>query len=220
VRPVRPGGFTLIEVVLAMAILAVILVLVASVLVQSLETHEFLRTHGADQRLADALTDRIGADVRDAFLPGADDPPRFLASRVEGSPATIRLDLVTLADGQTDDKGREADYCEAGYRVTTEDGARWKLYRREQALVDANPTQGGEYLLLTESLGAFSLQYSDDGMAWTDAYDSKDKKRLPWAVRLSFTLLPAEGQDGEGGTGTSYDRTFFLNRYGTSAPVN
>ena len=207
-------GFTLIEVVLAMAILGVILAMVGMVLVQSLETQSLLEAGGADRRLADALMDRIGADVRDAFLPGAADPPRFLASRVEGSPVKVRLDLLTLADGQTDALGREADYCEAGYLATTENGTAWKLYRREQALMDANPTQGGEYLLLTERLGSFSLQYSDDGAAWTDAYNSKDKGRLPWAVRVSFTVAAAE----EGGMPTSYDRTFFLNRYGILPP--
>ena len=205
-------GFTLIEVVLAMAILGVILAMVGMVLVQSLQTRDLLETEGGDRRLADALADRIGADVRDAFLPGGADPPRFLASRVEGYPVKVRLDLVTLADGQADARGREPDYCEAGYLATTEDGAHWKLYRREQPLVDANPVQGGEYLLLTERLGSFVLQYSEDGAAWTDAYSSKDKGRLPWAVRVSFTVLPEEGQ--EGGKPVPFDRTFFLNRYG------
>lgn len=212
----RRRGFTLIEVLLAMAIFAIILALAGTVVVESLKTAEYLEIRGADQRLATALLSRIRADVQDAIVTGNDDPPHFLASTAEGK---ARLDLVTLADAQPDDQGREADLCEAGYLFTLAGGSRWNLYRREQRLVDAQPTQGGELLLLTDRLGSFSLQYSDDGAAWVDAYNSKERGRLPWAVKVSFTILPEELPEGEA-TGVEppppshHEEIFFLNRYG------
>ena len=199
-------GFTLIEILLAMAIFAILLALTGTIIVQTLKAGEYLDAAGADQRLSAALIGRLGADVRSALLLGNDDPAHFLASApAQGLGQDVRLDLVTLSDAQPDGQGRSADFCEAGWLCRTQDGVRWSLYRREQPLVDASPTRGGEFLLLTDRLSAFTLRYTKDGLAWKDAWDSKQEGRLPWAVKVSFTLE---------GAASAYERTFFLDRWG------
>ena len=214
----RPEGFTLIEVLLALGIFALILAVAGTVLVQTLKTGAYLEVQGEDRRLAAALLDRIGEDVRNAILP-SNDPATFLASKAPGTSGgdEVRLDLVTLADGQTDAAGREADYCEAGYLCRSDDRTRWKLFRREQAMVDARPTQGGDLVLLTDRLASFTLRYTVDGQTWTEAFDSKDQSRLPWAVEVTFTLLPEDGvAPPEGQALPYYSRILFLNQFGLS----
>ena len=184
-------GFTLIEILLALGIFAVLLGLVATVLVQTLKTGEYLEVEGEEARLAAAILGRFEADVRNAIVPGADDPAHFVGTKASGSLQELRVDLVTLADAQSDDRGREADLCEAGYLLRSGDGVRWMLYRREQPMLDGKPTQGGEYLLLTDRLTGCALAYTKDGVTWQETYDSKVDTRLPWAVKLSFTVLPA-----------------------------
>ena len=212
----RRHGFTLIEILLAMAIFTVLLALTGTLVVQTLRAGEYLETAGADQRLASALLDRIGSDVRSSILLGTDDPPNFTASAPSpsgGFGQDVRLDLVTLADAQPDEQGRSADSCEAGWLCRTQDGMRWSLYRREQAMVDAHPTQGGELLLLTDRLAGFTLRYTRDGQAWKDSWDSHQEGRLPWAVKVSFTLLPAPDARPEGPP-QAYERILFLDRWG------
>jgi general secretion pathway protein J len=207
-------GFTLIEILLALAIFAILLGLVGTVLVQTLKTGEYLEIEGEEARVAGAILGRFEADVRNAFIPGPDDPAHFIGTKAAGSLQELRVDLVTLADAQSDTQGREADLCEAGYLLRSEDGLHWKLYRREQPMLDDKPTQGGDYLLLTDRLAGCALSYSKDGVTWQETYDSKVETRLPWAVKLNFSVLPAEGVPEGTPLPVAHERIVVLNRFG------
>ncbi len=207
-------GFTLVEILLALAIFAILLGLVAVVLVQTLKTGEYLEVEGEEARLASALSGRFEADVRSAVIPGPDDPAHFIGTKAAGSLQELRLDLVTRADAQSDDLGHEADLCEAGWLLRCEDGVHWKLYRREQPMLDDKPTQGGDYLLLTDRLTGCTLSYTKDGVAWQETWDSKTETRLPWAVKLGFSVLPADGAAEGAPPATAHERVVVLDSFG------
>ena len=207
-------GFTLIEILLALAIFAILHGLVATVLVQTLKTGEYLEAGGEEARLAGAVLGRFEADVRDAVIPGPDDPAHFLGTKAAGSLQELRVDLVTLADAQSDDLGREADLCEAGYLLRSEDGLHWRLYRREQPMLDDKPTQGGDYLLLTDRLAGCTLSYTKDGLTWQESWDSKVEARLPWAVRLGFSVPPEEEAPEGAPLPVAHERIVVLDRFG------
>ena len=209
-------GFTLIEILLALAIFAILLTLVAKVMVQTLKTGEYLEVEGEEIRLAAALSGRFEADVRSAIIPGPDDPAHFIGTKAAGSLQELRMDLVTLADAQSDDLGHEADLCEAGYLLRCEDGVHWKLYRREQPMLDDKPTQGGNYLLLTDRLAGCTLSYTKDGKTWQETWDSKVETRLPWAVKLGFSILPADGTPEGAPLPVAHEAVVVLDRFGFS----
>lgn len=188
-------GMTLIEILLALAIFAVLIAVSCAALIQSLSTRAAVEAGGEELRLAAALAGRIEADAREAVFLGPD-PSCFLATLTPNGPfQDRRLDLVTLQDSAPDAQGRSADLCEAGYLCRTEDGLRWKLFRREQPHADDKPTQGGTYQLMTDRLSSLTLEYSLDGTNWSETYDAGTAGRLPWLVRLRLQLLAPEGEE-------------------------
>jgi len=119
--------------------------------------------------------------------------------------ATDELWFVTSVDSYMRYHGIRSDLTEVGYYVAPDpDTGLNRLYRREDFSIDKMPHEGGLGVKLTDRLVSFRVKYyekpeaEDDPTAYDevvsgddyvlDEWDSDDKNRLPYAVRIELVL--------------------------------
>lgn len=193
-------GFTLIELVIAMSILALISMLLFSAfsgMRTSKESVERINDRYREGRLAMA---RINRDLSAAYL--SKNMPldlSLLAIKTafigkSGSPAD-RLDFNSFSHRRIDRDAHESDQCEVGYfgsRDPKKSGVT-DLARRVSAHPDLEPDKGGRVDVLATDIDLFDLSYLDAQTGeWTDTWDSTQgagqPDRLPLQVRVILVL--------------------------------
>lgn len=183
-------GLTLLEILLAVAILAVIvLVLVASLRVGARAWEAGERRAAAQQEeraVIELLTEALAsaAPYRGRLGDGLDRVVLFQGDR-EG------LGFVTTASPLVLD-APAAPYHAVTLRLTA-DGE----LRLTERLVPAEKPFGEEpYVVLSRSVKELALEYRDEDAAWQSRWDPRDKKRIPTAVRVQLSFRsPGRGGD-------------------------
>lgn len=198
------GGFTLLEVLLAMAILAVILTVVYasfSTAGKNVEQAEAIRD---ENDIARTLLARLSVDIANAYPKDSGSfpsvPTRFYGRKEEmdGVIGTgdrkIRHDsinLTTLTNWRKRDS-KEMELWEVGYFFREKpDGKGYVLFRREKRELskDVPVLEGGVEYEITDRVESLQITYSDFGSTWTDdGWDSQSKGRLPKMVEIMLAL--------------------------------
>jgi type II secretion system protein J len=200
------AGFTLIEIVLAVALVALVMVVVYGVLISTIQAAERVDelTHGSE--IGPAILGQIREDVAAAFLPG-NDQDYFVGQERSGRD---RLDFVssTAVFASETPMSQPAVHTvnEIGYQVkegsSPEEGL--VLYRRVDPFIDAEPLRGGRLTALAEKVTSFKVAYWG-GADWQPAWvSSKQENKLPPAIRVELKLRVPD-RLAEGGTS---ERTF------------
>ncbi len=190
-------GFTLVELILAGAIAALVLITVVTTLSQVGRARTISRARLLAHLRADAALDAIRRDLtsvlRDADLFHA----RVLL--LDGSTVTVidrdRMDFardeVLVFNGRLEPLG-EIDYngeggeYETQYRID-EDEFGVALWQRRDAVPDEWPDGGGVATPIAEGLVALEIR-AYDGQEWYDEWDS-DLDGLPWGFQISVTAV-------------------------------
>ncbi len=196
------SGFTLIEVLLALVILAII----SSVVYSSFSTAGQSVEHAEAQRdntdLARTLIARMSYDISNAFCsPGASPALKsktvFYGKKVEtpGDDAMGRTDslfLTTLTNWRGPNS-KEMDLWEVGYFFKEKpEGGGYALMRREKRdlTTDEPPLEGGTEYVITDKVEELRLRYYV-GSQWKDAWGSSSPCRnfgQLKAVEISLTI--------------------------------
>lgn len=194
----RAGGFTLLEVILAVALCALVMTLIYGVLLSTVQAAERIDelTHGSE--IGPAILSLIREDVGAAFLPG-DDQDFFVGQERAGRD---RLDFVSSAAVYASETpGAEPkihSINEIGYQVKENAEGVPVLYRRVDPFVDAEPLRGGRLIALAP-VTQFKVTYWT-GTEWVPAWvSSKAENKLPASVRIEMKLRVPDRR-GEGGT--------------------
>ena len=196
----RQGGFTLLEVMVAIAVFAMISALVWMSINQTFNTIDIVQAPQDTYRQARQITSRVPAEIASAYLPFNLSPTanvkyEFVASD-EGDTDRVRFDSIAhtklYADANESDQSEIEYYCESNAQNAT-----YNLYRREDPVVDDRPDEGGTVHLLAEDVKEFELTYYDAQRdEWVEEWDTTrtdQSNRLPYAVRLKLTLLDPDG---------------------------
>jgi prepilin-type N-terminal cleavage/methylation domain-containing protein len=200
-------GFTLLEVLVSVAILAIIMAVVYSAYTTNVEAIQIARENGQVHQTARIALDRITKDLQSALTeiwsPSGTNRLDFVGKDQERDGRRMdRLDFITLTYMAFSEQSTAADLCEVGYRVV-EDAEQQEilvLMRRQKILVslpgdDASPGQefgeGGNEQELARNLAGFQITYEDARREELDRWSTEETNLtsvLPVLVKVRLVL--------------------------------
>jgi type II secretion system protein J len=186
-------GFTLVELMLAILILAIMMSIIYGLVVSTVSAARRVEEITASSEIGPAILTRVRSDLQAAFIPK--DGEFFVGSKRPGGGADRdRIDFISgeMAYG-SDIEGEDARFHsinEVGYQVleNRKDPNVGVLYRREDYFIDAEPLKGGRLTEVYDRVRSFSLRYYD-GEAWRPDWNNKAQKGLPKAVEVEVKIL-------------------------------
>ena len=204
---VKKSGFTLLEVLVAVAVFAMISAMVWYSIAQTFRTIEIVQAPGDMLRQARQVTSRVPAELSAAFLPFNASPTANVKFEFVGEDEgdTDRVRFASLAHTKLYADANESDQSEIEYfcEADSKKGGTYRLFRREDTVIDDRADEGGVTLLMAEDVKEFQLSYYDPQRdEWIEEWDTTrtdQSNRLPYAVRLKLTLIDPDG----------FERTWF-----------
>ncbi|XYH98063.1 type II secretion system protein GspJ [Sorangium sp. So ce1128] len=200
----RAGGLTLLEVLVSVAILALIGTLIYGAF------DGMSRSRAGISRISDryhqgrAAIARISRELQEAFLSRHQPADKNIVVRLtafagqDSSPAD-RVDFTAFAHRRLLRNAHESDQCEIGYFGSRDpERDRLDLVRREAKTIDTEPARGGVVNVLAEDIESFNIQYLDPITGeWVDSWDSTQPAaqldRLPSQVWVTLVLNGGPG---------------------------
>jgi prepilin-type N-terminal cleavage/methylation domain-containing protein len=199
----KRSGFTLIEVMLTLLIMAGIMVTITEILTATRRSRDTI--HNIQERLlaGPAILDRLERDLRATFVLDRD-PRDFLRirDRVLSGFDADSIDFVCSVDSlvpfreNDGEHFRRADFNEVGYHLRLSPGSDEfiEMYRREDLGVDEEPFLGGTFAFLHDRVKAFDIKvYDEDGPeaepldSWGVSEDDEEIG-LPWRLEIELTI--------------------------------
>lgn len=181
----RFQGFTLIEVLIATSILSIILTMAYSILITTLDSRRFIEKRAHTERVGNRLLNFISRDIQGAYMYQVEDH-RYFFARKQGKNTRIdfvsNTDSILLAPG-----GNHSDLCEVGYFLKKNRDGTFRIIRREDFFIDADPFAGGTGIKLYDEITNFELRFFDDGEV-SSTWNSIKKKQLPQAVEITLGI--------------------------------
>ncbi len=198
------SGFTLIEVVVALAVMVVIGTITWSTMASTLDMRDYLEEADVTARSARVALDRIAREVEVAYL--TEDPNSKLNTYRtvfvgEDGSDTDTLWFATLTHQRRYRNSRECDQTEI--TIWADDDPEYQgtsvLYHREAPRIDQDPDMDGAVSPLARKVTRFDLSYLNGQSAeWVDEWDSNSveySQRLPRAVQIVLGLQATDPHD-------------------------
>lgn len=179
----RQAGYTLVEVLISVAILAVVMTMVSMTLSNTVKMTQTAETEHSQERQARICLSFIAEDLMTARI-----HPRFpwntKNSEFEGQPADL-LAFVSTGRASGLETGRDTGLSRVVY---TREGDR--LTRLALRNLQGAIPEGIERLDLATGVVSFDLRYYDDTTRkWVDEWDGRVRKSLPRTVMIELTLM-------------------------------
>lgn len=193
------SGFTLIEVLLTLLIMAGIMVSMAQILTATRTSRDTIHNIQETQLAGPAILDLVERDLRGLFVYDRTRANHLrVKNRVMLGLDGDSLDFVTTTDGLVlhEESGRfvRTDFNEVGYRLRQSEGSDQflEIYRREGYGVDEDPFEGGSFQFLHDRVKGFDVEcFAADGPDEepVDEWGSgKDDEQIGLPARVEITL--------------------------------
>jgi general secretion pathway protein J len=199
-------GFTLMEVLIAVAITALIGGMVASAFHTGVKTKEIIEGDAERYRMLRAAMDRMAREIGSAFVSDRFDTRRYRDSN--DRPTNFigereKLLFTSLAHERLYTNAKESDQMVVEYQVksSTEKDVRGRqdLMRRENPLVQDKMDRGGTEETLYEGIKRLEFHYWDSNRKeWVDTWDTRRlemKSILPTRVKIDLIALDENGKE-------------------------
>jgi len=195
-NPGRENGFTLIEVMIAVTILALISAIIFTIVFGATKRSRFLDLELSLQTENSVILSLVAEDIRGAFSMEGVVPFFVGEDRFFGDVPGDQVDFLTSSVLPVDPGLSLGSGGEVGYLVSGDEENRFSLFRREEAPFSAPFDEGGRQWEVTERLASFELAFSD-GEEWFDEWDSTieigpGSGKLPKMVRITLVLKEDE----------------------------
>lgn len=199
----RRGGFTVVEVLLAIMIMGMMFTSITQLMTAAKNARDSVHNMQETQLAGPAVLDMLERDLRGIFTTGL---PRSawlrVTDRVVGGLDADRIDFISTTDSliariEDQEYPKRADVNEVGYmlRPNPRNDEFLEVYRREDFGVDEAPFEGGEFTFLSDQVKGFDVEvYFEDGPdvdpldEWDSGSDDEDQTGLPASVKLSITI--------------------------------
>ncbi len=193
-------GFTLIEVLISIAILAAITSLLFGAFSAMKRSKDGLTRIQDRQREGRLAMARITRELQSAYL-SAHIPlnqalivQKTIFKGERGTPAD-RVDFTAFANRRLDRDSHVSDQCELSYfgSPNPDGSSTTDLVRRIDTEIDLEPTRGGKVEVLATDIDLFDLQFLDAQTGqWQESWDTTQATgqpdRLPLQVRIILVL--------------------------------
>ena len=185
-------GFTLLEVMLALAILSVIMTVIYASFSTASSTVEQAEARRDQTDLGRTLAAKMAEEIANAYYNPAMKESIFYGKKSTPTDEGARFDSIALTSltNWRKNESKETDLWEVGYRFEmAPEGAGQVLVRHEKRDMDKErtPLEGGADMIVTDRIGDLRLRYYD-GSAWKDEWDTRTMNRLPRAVEIRLVL--------------------------------
>ncbi|MBU0755650.1 MAG: type II secretion system GspH family protein, partial [Planctomycetes bacterium] len=192
------AGFTLMEIILAVAITGFIMTVVYATLFATLKARDRIEREGLVAKVGPAVLDMIERDINGAWSMNIRDNDVFFGEHrtINGVPADP-FHLITTTDSTTvemsDEEAVRSDLSEVSYVLRANPGAPelMELFRRQDFHVDDKITEGGNYELIYSRIKSFEVFYYKnlyEGADRLDEWEAKKRNRLPAAMEIFLSL--------------------------------
>jgi len=206
-------GFTLIEVMLTIFILAIVMSVIYGVLVSVVESSRRAEVMMQGAEIGPAILAQIRDDLEGVLVTDKTKDEFLGIDRKIGRGDWDRVDFVTTTmtyDREKDDLDPKFyGLNEVGYQIQPhpEDTTLGRLHRRIDPWVDADPLKGGRLVEMYDRVRSFDITYVEDPQKPAEsAWSSKQKEgKLPRAFKVTLVL----NVDVRGGEANE-DRTYTL----------
>jgi len=197
-------GFTLLEILLAIALVAIIMAVAYGIVVSTVQAAERIEETTLGTEIGPVILNQFRQDVEAAFVPDQEKDWFVGQDRKGSSGDRDRIDFVAgVTAFGADDSFAEAKFHnvnEIGWLVedSRKNAGETVLYRREDYFTDDEPLKGGRMAALYDRVVAFDVTYWD-GEKWVESWQSKaNNGKAPAAVKLVMILVIPD-KTAEGG---------------------
>jgi len=193
---VTTRGFTLVEVLLAFAIFATVLVVLLGAFTGAERARNILSDRSRDYRQIRAALDRIGTDLSGAFA----------ADGIEGSALTVRTDdfsgktaatlvftCFTIPEPGVVRPATDIVKVKYSARVAAS-GSVLDLYREQADLPLVENRIPTREVRIAEGLSGFKVE-AWDGQAWAKEWPTGGRKATSLPTKVAFVLADASGKE-------------------------
>jgi general secretion pathway protein J len=202
----RARGFTLMEVLVAVAITAMMGGLIAAAFQSGYRAKELVESEADRYRGLRNATDRMVREISAAFVSDHYDTKRFRDQNDRPTNfvgARDRLLFSSMAHQRLYTDAKESDQMVVEYftRTTSSPGgkSRLDLIRRENPLLEDRMDRGGTEDVLLEDIRRLDFAYWDsDKKDWVNEWDTRRLERksiLPVRVAISIFALDETGKE-------------------------
>ena len=190
-------GFTLLEVLVSMAILVIIMAALYSAYTTNVEAIQIARQNGEVHQTARIVLDRMTKDLQSALIEVSVSSDKIKLGlvgedrEIDGRRAD-RMDFTTVTHLPLTEKGPASDLCEIGYLVEEDSEDKvLVLLRRDDPSVDEDFTKGGSLQEMARNVLEFSLTYQDSRGEESDKWNTLEgmpASGLPVLIKVRLVL--------------------------------
>ncbi|NWF56712.1 MAG: prepilin-type N-terminal cleavage/methylation domain-containing protein [Syntrophaceae bacterium] len=203
-QPERPGGFTLFEVLITLAILGVVLSLLYLTFHQSMTVMAEVDDRAEVIREGRMVLERMAGELKGTFsLIQKEASPAFRTGFVgrpasEGNDSLDRLDFTARLPSFSDSREGGWGFFELGYFLDRSPGRKGlTLFRRQDDGMDRNLLQGGRSVALCDGVRSLAFSYYDrqgrKGKEW-NTLEGERRNLLPSRVEIQLKMEDSRGR--------------------------
>ncbi len=201
----RPDtGFTLIEVLLAVAITSIVMITVGTTFHVMLNARDVIDDLAESTEEGPRILNLIERDLRGLYVFNVGNNAVFRGRDMDvGGHDADRMDFLTTTHAVgyvLDDRGqpRKPSICEVGYWFRPNPRFRdvFEMWRREDPMVDGDLLTQGTFQLVHDRVKRFQVTYyetlghnAEEKLEWDSSIDD----RLPARIKIEFTIERRRG---------------------------